>query len=175
MTSDRGILDVIQKTARPIMGHATDFDPIVERCRGRQFILLGEASHGTHDFYAARADITRRLVTELGCTAVAVEADWPDAYRVNRYVRGLGEDGDAAEALGDFRRFPQWMWRNAVLLDFVGWLGSSVICSASLSSDSPLRNLVKRSPSFFSRSTSSFLERFFFSSASISAKAPAQS
>ena len=124
MTNDRGILDAIQNAARPIEGHATDFDPIVERCRGRRFILLGEASHGTHDFYAARADITRRLITELGCAAVAVEADWPDAYRVNRYVRGLGEDGDAAEALADFRRFPQWMWRNAVVLDFVGWLRS---------------------------------------------------
>ncbi|HEU4830152.1 MAG TPA: erythromycin esterase family protein [Gemmatimonadales bacterium] len=122
MATDNAILDAVRTTARPILGRPSDFDPVVERCRGKRFILLGEASHGTHDFYAARADLTRRLINELGCAAVAVEADWPDAYRVNRYVRGLGDDGDAAEALDDFRRFPQWMWRNADVLDFVGWL-----------------------------------------------------
>jgi erythromycin esterase-like protein len=62
------------------------------------------------------------LIVEQGFAAVAAEADWPDAYRVNRYVRGLGMDADAEEALGDFRRFPAWMWRNADVLDFVGWL-----------------------------------------------------
>jgi erythromycin esterase-like protein len=84
--------------------------------------LLGEASHGTHEFYRERARITRRLIEEKGFTAVAVEADWPDAYRVNRYVRGESEDLDATEALADFRRFPTWMWRNTEVLDFVSWL-----------------------------------------------------
>ncbi len=83
---------------------------------------MGEASHGTHQFYRERAEITKRLIREKGFTAVAVEADWPDAYRVNRYVRGESEDADAAEALSGFRRFPTWMWRNAEVLDFVGWL-----------------------------------------------------
>jgi erythromycin esterase-like protein/predicted phosphoribosyltransferase len=87
-----------------------------------QFVLIGEASHGTHEFYAARAAITRRLIEEKGFCAVAVEADWPDAYRVNRYVRGRGTDPTAQEALRGFERFPTWMWRNAVVLDFVGWL-----------------------------------------------------
>jgi erythromycin esterase-like protein len=85
-------------------------------------VLIGEASHGTHEFYRIRAEITKRLVRELGFAAVAVEADWPDAYRVNRFVRGESSDTDATEALGGFRRFPQWMWRNADVLDFVGWL-----------------------------------------------------
>jgi erythromycin esterase-like protein len=85
-------------------------------------VLLGEASHGTHDFYRVRAEITKRLIREKGFGAVAVEADWPDAYRVNRYVRGRSTDLDAADALGGFLRFPQWMWRNADVLDFVGWL-----------------------------------------------------
>ena len=85
-------------------------------------MLLGEATHGTHEFYRERAFITRRLITEKGFTAVAVEADWPDAYRVNRYVRGTGADEDSVDALGDFGRFPTWMWRNADVLDFVGWL-----------------------------------------------------
>jgi erythromycin esterase-like protein len=85
-------------------------------------VLLGEASHGTHEFYRERARITRRLITEKGFGAVVVEADWPDAYRVNRYVRGLPGDEEAVEALEGFKRFPTWMWRNADVLDFAGWL-----------------------------------------------------
>jgi erythromycin esterase-like protein len=85
-------------------------------------VLIGEASHGTQDFYEARAAITRRLIEEKGFTAVACEADWPDAYRVNRYVRGRSQDHTAEEALRDFERFPTWMWRNTAVLDFVGWL-----------------------------------------------------
>jgi erythromycin esterase-like protein len=69
-----------------------------------------------------RAEITQRLIRERGFSALAVEADWPDAIRVNRYVRGLSEDATANEALSDFRRFPTWMWRNADVLDLVGWL-----------------------------------------------------
>lgn len=108
--------------AIPLAGAPRDFDPLLERIGGARFVLLGEASHGTHEFYRIRAEITKRLIRDLGFTAVAVEADWPDAWRVNRYVRGDGIDPDATEALGDFRRFPQWMWRNADVLDFVGWL-----------------------------------------------------
>jgi erythromycin esterase-like protein len=84
--------------------------------------LLGEASHGTHEFYRERAEITKRLIEEKGFSAVAVEADWPDAYRVNCYVRGVSDDFDAAEALADFRRFPTWMWRNTEVVEFVEWL-----------------------------------------------------
>jgi erythromycin esterase-like protein len=85
-------------------------------------VLIGEASHGTHEFYRERAEITKRLIAEGGCTAVAVEADWPDAYRVNRFVRGSGEDRTPEEALRGFRRFPVWMWRNTVVAEFVQWL-----------------------------------------------------
>ncbi len=85
-------------------------------------VLIGESSHGTHEFYEARAEITRWLIENKGFNAVAAEADWPDAYRVNRYIRGLGDDGSAEEALGGFERFPAWMWRNTVVRDFVGWL-----------------------------------------------------
>ena len=87
-----------------------------------RFTLLGEASHGTQEFYQERADITRRLITEQRLTAVAVEADWPDAARVNRYVRGRSDDPDAQSALSGFQRFPHWMWRNTVVRDFVEWL-----------------------------------------------------
>lgn len=85
-------------------------------------VLLGEASHGTHEFYEQRAIMTRWLVEDKGFCAIAAEADWPDAYRVNRYVRGHSDDTTAEEALRGFERFPAWMWRNGVMLDFVGWL-----------------------------------------------------
>lgn len=87
-----------------------------------EFVLLGEASHGTHEFYRFRAEITKKLIKEKQFSAIAVEADFPDAYRVNRYVRGSGNDRAAEESLEDFQRYPLWMWRNADVLDFVGWL-----------------------------------------------------
>ncbi|WP_406815400.1 erythromycin esterase family protein [Mycobacterium sp. M23085] len=87
-----------------------------------RIVLIGESSHGTHEFYEARAAITKWLIEEKGFCAVAAEADWPDAYRVNRYVRGRGEDNSADAALSGFERFPAWMWRNTVVRDFVDWL-----------------------------------------------------
>ncbi|MDR6537652.1 erythromycin esterase family protein [Variovorax soli] len=87
-----------------------------------RFVLLGEASHGTDDFYRERAAITKRLIEDKAFDAVAVEADWPDALRVDRFVRGASDDSSALEALGDFRRFPAWMWRNQPVREFVDWL-----------------------------------------------------
>src|SRR5207244_976753 len=110
--------DILQ----PLDGSPGDYDRLIERLGRARFVLLGEASHGTHEFYKERAAITRRLITEKGFSAVAVEADWPDAYRVNRYVRGDSDDKSANQALSGFRRFPAWMWRNDVVLDFVKWL-----------------------------------------------------
>jgi predicted phosphoribosyltransferase len=110
---------------RPLTGTERDYDPLVERATATPFVLIGEASHGTHEFYRERAEITKRLIAERGFTAVAVEADWPDAYRVNRFVRGESDDGSAEEALSDFRRFPVWMWRNTVVAEFVGWRGTT--------------------------------------------------
>lgn len=100
----------------------SDYDPLLDAIGTARIVLIGEASHGTHEFYRERAKITKRLILEKGFDAVAVEADFPDAHRVDRYVRGEGADADAEEALGSFKRFPQWMWRNAEILDFVGWL-----------------------------------------------------
>jgi erythromycin esterase-like protein len=108
--------------AEPLSGGADDYDGLLALIGDARLVLIGEASHGTHEFYRERARITRRLIEERGFTAVAVEADWPDAYRVNRYARGAPDDADAEEALRGFRRFPTWMWRNAEVLDFVGWL-----------------------------------------------------
>ena len=115
-------IDVIRSAAIPTEEGVPSDDALFDLVGDAAFVLIGEASHGTRDFYAARAAMTRRLIEEKGFSAVAVEADWPDAYRVNRHVRGHGEDTTAEEALRGFQRFPTWMWRNAAVLDFVGWL-----------------------------------------------------
>ncbi|HEY6138208.1 MAG TPA: erythromycin esterase family protein [Thermoanaerobaculia bacterium] len=120
--NDAEVIAAIRPTLQPLTGAARDLDPLMELIGEARFVLIGEASHGTHEFYSIRAKITRRLIREKGFNAVAVEADWPDAYRINRYVRGEGDDAEAIDALGDFKRFPTWMWRNADVLDFVGWL-----------------------------------------------------
>jgi len=119
--ADARIVEALRREARPLTGAAGDHDALLDRVGEARVVLLGEASHGTHEFYRERVRITKRLITELGFTAVAVEGDWPDAYRVNRHVRGAGDSG-ADQALLGFRRFPTWMWRNADVLDFVGWL-----------------------------------------------------
>ncbi|HEV8255739.1 MAG TPA: erythromycin esterase family protein, partial [Casimicrobiaceae bacterium] len=116
------LVRALREAAHGLTGSAADYDPLLKLIGDARFVLLGEASHGTHDFYDQRAQITKRLILEKGFTAVAVEADWPDAYRVNRYVRGASNDSDGEEALSGFKRFPTWMWRNADVLDFVGWL-----------------------------------------------------
>src|SRR5215210_733465 len=118
------LAEVVRRAARPLGRAADDYDALLGLVGAARFVLLGEASHGTHEFYAERAEITKRLIAEKKFTAVAVEADWPDAYRVNRYVRGTSDDRNADEALGGFRRFPTWMWRNTVVQDFVEWLRS---------------------------------------------------
>src|SRR2546423_1194563 len=105
-------IDALRRYAHSLTGSMDDYAPLVDLAAQARFALIGEASHGTHDFYHARAEITKRLIVEHGFTAVAVEADWPDAYRVNRYVRGASEDRDANAALSGFKRFPAWMWRN---------------------------------------------------------------
>ena len=115
-------IDLIRRRAWALSGNPAEYDLLLDAATDARVVLIGEATHGTHEFYRERALITRRLIAEKGFNAVAVEADWPDAYRINRYVRCAGTDDDSVDCLGDFRRFPSWMWRNADVLDFVGWL-----------------------------------------------------
>jgi erythromycin esterase-like protein len=119
---DASLLRSVRDAAHRLVGSPVDYDALLELIGDARFVLLGEASHGTHDFYDQRAQITKRLILEKGFNAVAVEADWPDAYRVNRYVRGAMQDTSGELALSGFKRFPTWMWRNADVLDFVCWL-----------------------------------------------------
>jgi erythromycin esterase-like protein len=120
------LIEVIRRRALPISGSISGkrnkFRSFVKTLGDAQVVLLGEATHGTHEFYRLRAEITQRLIAEHGFSAVAVEADWPDAYRVNQYVRGLGDDKNGAASLGAFHRFPAWMWRNADVVPFIDWL-----------------------------------------------------
>jgi erythromycin esterase-like protein len=114
--------DALRRSARPLQGDARDHDALLALIGDARYVLLGEASHGTHEFYAERAAITRRLIEERGFDAVAIEGDWPDTYRLNRFVRGAGDDRAAAGALAGYQRFPAWMWRNTDVVAFIDWL-----------------------------------------------------
>lgn len=120
--SDSALLAGLRSRMQVLSGDARRYDGLLALIGGARFALLGEALHGTQEFYRERAEVTKRLIIEKGYTAIAVEADWPDAWRVNRYVRGLSDDVDADAALSGFQRFPGWMWRNTVVRDFVEWL-----------------------------------------------------
>jgi erythromycin esterase-like protein len=131
---DVATIDLVRAAALPLAEHDAHAAHAAHAAlRGwigdARFVLLGEASHGSHEFYDERARITQRLIEAHGFRAVAVEGDWPDAYRVNRFVRDQRDlngvrrcDTSAREALGGFRRFPGWMWRNTDVLGFVDWL-----------------------------------------------------
>lgn len=102
-----------------------DLDPLLERIGDARYVLLGEASHGTSEFYTWRAEITKRLIREKGFSFIAVEGDWPDCYRVNRYVKGMAKSGSSAyEVLHAFDRWPTWMWANREIVELVEWLKS---------------------------------------------------
>ena len=96
--------------------------PLLDAIGDAPIVLIGEATHGTHEFYRTRAELTRALISMKGFNVVAVEADWPDAYRVNRWVRHAATESGAEAALGDFTRFPRWMWRNRDVVHFIQWL-----------------------------------------------------
>ena len=123
LTPHGEVPEAVHAIARPIYGEG-EVDEIVELVAHKRLVLIGEATHGTKDFYDLRASVTRRLITKHGFRGVAVEGDWPDALRVDRYVRGAtGDDDETPDmALGSFVRFPRWMWRNQDVERFVGWL-----------------------------------------------------
>lgn len=122
ITDGRSTVDAVRAAAQRLTGDDRELDGLLGFVGDARYVLIGEASHGTREFYQLRADLTKRLIDERGFTAVLVEADWPEAYRVNRYVRGEGDDRGAEEALSGFQRFPSWMWRNEVVVEFAHWL-----------------------------------------------------
>ena len=100
-----------------------DLDPLMERIGDAHFVLLGEASHGTHEYYTWRAELSRRLIREKGFSFISVEGDWPDCYRVNRYVKAYQDSGDnARDVLHAFERWPTWMWANREVVELAEWI-----------------------------------------------------
>lgn len=116
------LLERLRKHLIPLRYDSNDWERLMVRTQGVQVVLLGEATHGTHEFYKLRAEITKRLIEEQGFNAVAIEADWPDAYEVNRYVREMDGAHSVLQSLSGFRRFPHWMWRNKDVVEFLDWL-----------------------------------------------------
>jgi len=114
-----GAAATIAAAARPIAGSAEDYSDIMAAIGDATRILLGESTHGTHEYYRERGRISERLIRERGVNAIAIEGDWTPTYRVNLYVRGLGTDRTAEQALQGYTRFPRWMWGNAEFRDFV--------------------------------------------------------
>jgi protein-L-isoaspartate(D-aspartate) O-methyltransferase len=129
VSSPAEVSRLIRETAEPFGDiEGAELGPLLERIGDCRLVLLGEATHGTSEFYRMRARITRELIEKKGFNLVAVEADWPDAAQVDRYVRGrpslagsAGKDGNDG-SVPNFSRFPTWMWRNRDVRDFVHWL-----------------------------------------------------
>lgn len=119
---DRERVDILSHNLHHLNGGADDYNELMTVIGDASVVLLGESTHGSHEFYRERAHISRRLIAEKGFNAIAAEADWPDAYQVNRYVKGEGDSMAANEALAGFARFPTWMWRNTDILELAGWL-----------------------------------------------------
>jgi len=116
------VAHLLREAAEPITGHLADVDvgTLLERIGDARVVLIGEATHGTSEFYALRAHITKALIRSRGFTIVAAEADWPDAARIHRYTKGL--PAAPVPEWRAFARFPVWMWRNHEVLEFVEWL-----------------------------------------------------
>src|SRR5438552_18496839 len=118
----RALATELRRRAQPLRD-ASDLDPLIDRIGDARYVLLGEASHGTSEYYTWRAELSKRLIREKGFSFVAVEGDWPDCYRVNRYAKGYPDSGDSAyEVLRAFNRWPTWMWANEEVADLTEWL-----------------------------------------------------
>jgi erythromycin esterase len=116
------IAEGVSRRALPL-SDPSDLDPLIERIGDATYVLLGEATHGTSEFYEWRAALSRRLIEERGFSFVGVEGDWPDCYRVNRYAKSYADSGDSArDVLHAFERWPTWMWANREVAEFAEWL-----------------------------------------------------
>ncbi|WP_413999334.1 erythromycin esterase family protein [Flavobacterium sp. W1B] len=116
------IIELLSRTSSPLE-NSNDLDPLIDYIGDAKYVLLGEASHGTHEYYTWRAKITQRLIKEKGFSFVGVEGDWPDCYRLNRYAKGYFDSGkDIFSVMEEFKRWPTWMWANWETAAFIDWL-----------------------------------------------------
>lgn len=105
------------------LSNAKDLDALINAAGERMVVMLGEASHGTHEYYTWRTAISKRLIEEQGFNFIAVEGDWPDCYKINRYIKGYKDAGtDIREVLQGFDRWPTWMWANWEVAALAEWL-----------------------------------------------------
>ena len=117
-------VNTIKRWAYPLEG-IKDLDPLLKRIGDARIVMLGEASHGTHEYYVWRSYITKRLIEEKGFNFIGVEGDWPDCYQVNRYVKNYPDTGKGAyKVLQAFNRWPTWMWANWEIVALVDWLAN---------------------------------------------------
>jgi erythromycin esterase-like protein len=116
------LIDPLYHYIHPINNLPTDYDALLDHIANASVVLLGEATHGTHEFYEARAQISKRLIQEKGFSVITIEGDWPDTYRINRYINHQDGSKNAVDALADFKRFPAWMWRNEEMVSLIDWL-----------------------------------------------------
>jgi len=118
-----GAPEAMARIARPIHGEH-DLDRLLDGLAAARVVLIGQVSYGSQELNDLRGTLTRKLIAERGFAGVAIAGGWPEAIRVDRYVRGLGDDDSAARALAGFERFPTWMWRNADVAAFAEWLAT---------------------------------------------------
>jgi erythromycin esterase-like protein len=119
------VIHTLNEAAEPLLGDDNDYLSLIDKIGDARFVLIGEATHGTFEFYQVRAEITRKLIEQKGFMAVAIEGDWPDAYAIHSYVQGCGDENSWDSVLHHtFNRFPTWMWRNITIPPFIRWLRS---------------------------------------------------
>jgi erythromycin esterase-like protein len=115
-------IEIIRQKESPLQT-SQDLDPLLKRIGNARIVMLGEASHGTHEYYTWRANITKRLIQEKGFNFIAVEGDWPDCYSLNRYIKQYcGPEKKAVDVLHEFTRWPTWMWANWEIVALAEWL-----------------------------------------------------
>src|SRR5690554_3987957 len=116
------MIEELRRRSSPLQT-SDDLDPLLARMGERRVVMLGEASHGTSEFYTWRARITQRLIQEKGFSFIAVEGDWPACYGLNRFVKGHpGPPSDALDAVQRFERWPTWMWANWEVVALMTWM-----------------------------------------------------
>jgi erythromycin esterase-like protein len=113
------LIDTIRNNSYPLSNDPKSYYPLLDRVADAHFVLLGEATHGTSEFYSARAQITSLLIKEKGFNVIAIEADFPEVKPINQFLKENQSGKSAVKSLDGFRRFPAWMWKNKEMLSFV--------------------------------------------------------
>jgi len=116
------LVQMLNEHIEPLKSNDEKYKSLLEKIADSRFVVIGEGSHGTKEFYQTRIEITRELIQKKGFMAVVIEADWPDAYGIHRYIKGKGQETNAYDSLKEISRFPLWMWRNKSIFPFIDWL-----------------------------------------------------